>query len=82
MVLLNDSLVVLEPNAEKTELCELKLSAGCCKKDWLLLVETLFFVLSLFRLLSFLGNTEPEILKPGMSGRGSAEESERPPPDC
>lgn len=36
-------------------------------------------MLSLFRLLSFLGNTEPEILKPGIGGRGSAEESERPP---
>ena len=36
-------------------------------------------MLSLFRLLSFHGNTEPEILRPGIGGRGSAEESERPP---
>lgn len=36
-------------------------------------------MLSLFRFLSFHGNTEPEILKPWIGGRGSAEESERPP---
>lgn len=36
-------------------------------------------MLSLFRLLGFPGNTEPDILRPGTGGRGSAEESERPP---
>lgn len=35
-------------------------------------------MLSLVRLFGFPGNTEPDILRPGTGGRGSAGESERP----